>query len=615
MLFPPIGLFNKYYLGDTVMLEPIADAIAELFGVATYVISDYPEVYDNHPRVTGIARGSHNAPADLRIIKMSEAITPWLLQDGELVLAEERIKRLYKKAGLPYSTRRAPKIYLSDTEKDTVRRMRRLYKDICLGVVLESRHAIKTWPHVKTLLHGLRQYANIDLFVFAKKSKPQFKYLRRLPVHSVVGLPLREAMMYLSLMDVVIGPDTGFMHVAGALDIPIVVTGLAVFEELFSLYPKVHYIASKGRTTRSISARRVVKHAVDLIDAQPLPALRQRHAPDAIAVVLLEGLGGTVSLSDHAKKIVAATNVQPHVVIRKYKELLIDNPYIENVRCVGMVDLDTCLREVVDDFGTVVAIKTGLAHCLQDKHNYFNQDFARWEKLYKQLPLGTKALEQYGLNFIQTANMSLGLPYDTIESSVYKYGDKPDMLPEQYIVVSNGVDVWHKGLIQTKSWPQEYWQDLVEKVPLPVVQVGTEFDAPIPGSIDIRGKTTILDLLAVLRDAALVVCQEGGIMHLSYAVHNDNVVVMCGPTQGVFFAYPGQTRVTARVCGPCYWDTPQWYATCPQHIGAVCMRSISPERVLYHVEKRLYADMAKNAQFSSVQLEYRMASANKSVSC
>ena len=176
-------------------------------------------------------------------------------------------------------------------------------------------------------------------------------------------------------------------------------------------------------------------------------------------------------------------------------------------------------------------------------------------------------------------------------------------LPDEYVVFSNGVDTWHRGLKQTKSWEHKYWEQLIAMTDIPFIQVGTTFDLPVYGAIDIRGKTTISQLLGLLHDAKAIVCTEGGIMHLAYAVGNYNTIVMRGPTRGMFYHYPQLHNLDSYLCEKCHWLDGDWYKDCYYRLDTICMKSITPMRVYNTLEAILDEDMVENAYNPSVQLD------------
>lgn len=300
---------------------------------------------------------------------------------------------------------------------------------------------------------------------------------------------------------------------------------------------------------------------------------------DNIAILLLEGLGGSTAASDYAKKIYDFSKRKSYIFVRKHKDLFLDNPYIDGVECVGDGNHDDYLPSITPLFDATIVAKTGLGKWIHNngfKPPIIPNTITISE--YDDLPSNTKKLERFQKNFIQTTNYSLGLPDDRIENYVYYMGEY-DKLPRNFIAVSDGVDADHQGVFQTKSWPLEYWNKLHKYIDLPLVQVGTGYDKKIHGAIDLRSKTTIPQLLYILSCSRMIICQEGGLMHLGHAVSHRNVVVMRGPTAGNFFRYPGHYCIDSVVCQTCYWDTLNWWFKCPKHMGAICMKSILPEDV------------------------------------
>jgi hypothetical protein len=206
------------------------------------------------------------------------------------------------------------------------------------------------------------------------------------------------------------------------------------------------------------------------------------------------------------------------------------------------------------------------------------------EGMFDDFPLGYRDLEVHQMHHVLLSDKILGLPYDVLESRVYA-DKKVDGLPERFVAFSNGVDAQHQGMLQTKTW--DGWQELVSLNGIPFVQVGTVHDPKIHGAIDFRGKTSVLELFYVLKKATAIVCCEGGIMHAAYGVENPNTVVIRGPTRGKLFEYPGHTFVDSYVCDNCWSTTADWYARCAQDIGGICMKTISPTRVQYAIERVL----------------------------
>lgn len=605
--FPSIVIDNPYHIGDNVILEAVCSLLCAPYS-RVYLLSDYPEMFTGHPTIVAKPRNWDGVGAGaLRGLDIKEALRSVKTADNRQVIIPDKLKRIYEAAGLPIEHAVAPRLYLTDAEKDRASEIRSSFTGPLIGVVLESRYPIKTWPNTNHLIKKLLRSGVNVVGIGKAEVDGQYSYLYEKEYNGLFHLTnesLREVMLRVSVMDLLVGPDTGMMHIGAALNVPTIIVGYGIWSDLYSPYRNCKFVAVDGfrNNLKVVSAWSVHRQVKATLKAKTPPVIVDSRRSGSIAVLQLEGLGGTTGLIDHAEKIHALTGEKPFVVARKYRELFAGNPHIKDVITVGMVQYEECIPKVVSQFKATAVVKTGVGRWFGDIPDVDIPKDKIWGELFDKYPLGTKMLERYRLNFIQTANKSLGLPYEEICTSVVNFHEVDQDLPERFIVVSNGVDTWHKGLRQTKAWVPEHWNALVAGCDLPVVQVGTDYDEKIDGAIDLRGKTTIPQLLTLLRDAAAIVCTEGGLMHLAYAVGNFSAVVLRGPTMGSFFHYQGLTYVDSYLCDKCYWDTENWYKDCPRETDAACMKSITPERVLINLERVLDEDMVQNPQSVSVQL-------------
>ena len=240
MIFPDIGLLNRFYLGDTVLLEPIADILATCGNGSCYVISNYPEIFQNHPRVKGIAQTDLMVNG-LSVIDMTEAIgSSETIEDGLAVPIPGKMKRMYEAAGISFRTDKQPVLYLSDDEKRRAREIKAVFPGRCVGVAPESNIPVKNWPYMLRYLHRLEKRFD-HLFVFSAELPESFT--GRNEIHRVIGRPLRELMVYLSVMDCLVSVDTGIGHMALALSVPSVVCGFSIFSDLYESYSRCKYIS------------------------------------------------------------------------------------------------------------------------------------------------------------------------------------------------------------------------------------------------------------------------------------------------------------------------------------------------------------------------------------
>jgi ADP-heptose:LPS heptosyltransferase len=302
-----------------------------------------------------------------------------------------------------------------------------------------------------------------------------------------------------------------------------------------------------------------------------------------IALMRLDGLGGTITLSDQVKKIKEDTDYNVTIIIRKYRDLFINNPHIDNIIEVNNQDWRECFSQYRYKYDIFCELRYIVARWYNQSFepNYHDQlQFIYDNHMVYRTPRIISIFDTESLKLHQTqmVNLSLGLPYDSIDVKVFS--DRSiGGLPKKYLVINNGIDEIHGKMKQTKMWYTKNWEKLVSNQHLPVVQVGTSNDEYIKGTIDLRGKTNILQLIYILKKSTAIICTEGGIMHLAYASGVDNVLVLQGPTAAYEFTYPGHKILRPYTCSGCWYSTPHWFYECPKQIDSICMKSITPERV------------------------------------
>jgi lipopolysaccharide heptosyltransferase I len=116
---------------------------------------------------------------------------------------------------------------------------------------------------------------------------------------------------------------------------------------------------------------------------------------------------------------------------------------------------------------------------------------------------------------------------------------------------------------QSKKWPVELFAKVASRLPLPSIVVGSRADRGIGEQIaassagkarSMAGKTTLKDLIPLMRKAAFVVTNDSGPMHLAAAA-GVPVIALFGPTNPVRTGPYGTWHrvLTANLpCAPCY---------------------------------------------------------------
>ena len=130
---------------------------------------------------------------------------------------------------------------------------------------------------------------------------------------------------------------------------------------------------------------------------------------------------------------------------------------------------------------------------------------------------------------------------------------------EKVVVVAPG-SKWF-----TKKWPLEYFnrviKELEKREDTTVVVVGGKeemfFNMPLANTtIDLRGKTTLLELAEVIRRADIVLTNDSSPIHIASAFPNVRILALFGPTVEKFGFFPWSKnsevfQVEGLECRPC----------------------------------------------------------------
>ncbi len=111
---------------------------------------------------------------------------------------------------------------------------------------------------------------------------------------------------------------------------------------------------------------------------------------------------------------------------------------------------------------------------------------------------------------------------------------------------------------ELRAWPLERWQALIDRLQkvrpnVPVVQIGLGRSGILSGAVDLTVKTDFRGAARVIREAALFIGTEGGLMHAARAVDARALILWGGITLPEFIGYPDhQTTICKHVeCAPC----------------------------------------------------------------
>jgi len=176
------------------------------------------------------------------------------------------------------------------------------------------------------------------------------------------------------------------------------------------------------------------------------------------------------------------------------------------------------------------------------------------------------------------------------EELVERYRRDWSGLPRPLVVVNRSASDWTPN----KEWPDEYWDALEARLAAraTVIDIGAQTNRattrPDGSYLDLRGQTTLPELIAAIAAADLHVAPITGTVHIAAAVGLPSVVIYGGYEHPDCTIYPGNIGFYSPVeCAPCWLRTP-----CP--FGMKCMHQITLEQVEAAVD-RLWADAPRRS--------------------
>jgi ADP-heptose:LPS heptosyltransferase len=162
-------------------------------------------------------------------------------------------------------------------------------------------------------------------------------------------------------------------------------------------------------------------------------------------------------------------------------------------------------------------------------------------------------------------------------------------LPRPLVVVTRRASTFTPN----KDWPNAFWDDLLARLAVrgTIIEVGSESSEsliePAGSYRNLRGQTTLPELVAAIAAADLHVGPITGTVHIAAAMGIPSVVIYGGYEPPVCTAYPGNIGLYSPVeCAPCWLKTP-----CPY--GKKCLHMITPDQVEASVN-RLWEDRQRH---------------------
>lgn len=230
-------------------------------------------------------------------------------------------------------------------------------------------------------------------------------------------------------------------------------------------------------------------------------------------------------------------------------------------------------------------------YSLNEYKKSVDEIFSRYSDIYYEshghnIPRSLQSLKKNSIDFLcECACLEGGQRDLSIKLTANDNKILLNLQTNKYITIHNG-DFRGRG---NKCWPTDSWKELVKKmkkIGLSVVQLGVELDEFVEGSYDLRGKTTIYEAAAIIKQSLNHIDTEGGLVYLSKAVGQKSIVLF-GPNYPGFFGLKGNINYRGGddICETCCYKDGWWWECHLGYDSCKAMETITVEDVMQKVVK------------------------------
>jgi lipopolysaccharide heptosyltransferase I len=231
------------------------------------------------------------------------------------------------------------------------------------------------------------------------------------------------------------------------------------------------------------------------------------------------------------------------------------------------------------------------------KHAWQGAREGSWLAYTHTIPVPT--LEMHAVDRYLNVGPLLGLddgPADFSFPIPPEANGRIEALLDYYEIAKAGIVVMAPGTIwETKQWRPEAFAEVARhflQKGLAVALIGSERERAVcgevaalaPGVVDLAGETTLSEVAALIRRAAICVTNDSGPMHLAVALGRP-VVSIFGPTDPIWigpYRRDGAVLQAKLPCVPCYL---RQLSRCPH--DHACMRDVDAGAVIARMQAML----------------------------
>jgi len=149
-----------------------------------------------------------------------------------------------------------------------------------------------------------------------------------------------------------------------------------------------------------------------------------------------------------------------------------------------------------------------------------------------------------------------------------------------------------------QMWPVEEWNKLVSVMPdCTFIQLGVPREEKVEGAVDMRGKTSVRESMALVKHAAGFVGVVSFLSHVTNAFDTRGVVLF-GPSSIAVWGHANNINVSKNL--PCSNCLAWLKVKCPY--GKPCMRLITVQQVKEAIRQQIFPSAIKNKNNQTVKM-------------
>lgn len=314
----------------------------------------------------------------------------------------------------------------------------------------------------------------------------------------------------------------------------------------------------------------------DVVHSLPLlNSIRSCFPKSEIHWVIAKGLEGLLEGHPMIDGVVIINKDMWKKISRAGRTLMEIGALFSGLRSGGydmVIDLQGLLRSGLITASTGAPLRIGLAEAREGSTLFYNRKVSTGREMHA-VERYLEVAHELGCN-----SRDVIFPFPLVKNGLKGIRELKASLND-YVVLVPGAR-W-----DTKVWPAESFGRLASMLPLKSVVVGSSKDAPIADrivgmaggkTVSLAGRTTLAELIEVMRDARMVVSNDSGPMHIAAAL-NVPVAAIFGPTSPERTGPYGRGHViirSERECSPCFRKKCRDFR---------CMAEIRPESVLERI--------------------------------